>query len=160
MLEQKDNSVIFYAHYIESKAGKTGLTVTVDVWEVQRDGTATEIVSAGNATEIGDGLYRYLLVAGSVDEEAEYIAVFKTADTSVDQRDLPAMWVIDRAGIERLVANQVADETLKRGISNVEDTADTTSLAALVLSKLESARSSVRHGLSARLTERRLSSKQ
>ncbi|MCK5641772.1 MAG: hypothetical protein KAJ19_13300 [Gammaproteobacteria bacterium] len=104
MLEQKDTAVIFYASYIESKVGKTGLTVTVNVWEIQRDGTATEIVSADNATEIGDGLYRYLLVAGSVDEPAEYIAVFKTSNTDVDQRDIPAMWVIERAGIEDLDA--------------------------------------------------------
>ncbi len=96
MLAQSDASVIFYALYIASKVGATGLTVTVDVWEVLRDGTSTEIVTGGSATEIGDGLYRYLLVAGSVDEAAEYIAVFKTADTSVDRRDIAALWVIDR----------------------------------------------------------------
>ncbi len=96
MLTIQDASVIFYAHYIDTKVGKTGLTVTIDVWEVQRDGTATEVVTGGSATEVGDGLYRYILVAGSVDEPAEYIAVFKTADTDVDQRDIPAIWVIDR----------------------------------------------------------------
>ena len=96
MLAESGSSIIFYAHYIETKQGKTGLTVTVDVWRIERDGTRTEIVAGANATEIGDGLYQYLLVAGSVTLPAEYIAVFKTATATVDQQDLPAMWVIDR----------------------------------------------------------------
>ena len=104
MLEKIDTSVIFYAHYIASSVGATGLTVTVAVWEITRAGAATEIVTGGSATEIGDGLYRYLLASGSVDTAAEYIAVFKTADTDVDQRELAAIWVIQRAGIENLTS--------------------------------------------------------
>ena len=100
MLEEIGRSLIFYAHYTEDGVGDTGLTVTVDVWEVTRAGTATEIVTAGSATEVGDGIYRYLLSAGSVDAEAEYIAVFKTADTDTDQKQIPAMWAIDRANTE------------------------------------------------------------
>jgi hypothetical protein len=100
LLEAQGNSIIFYAFYTEDGAGDTGLTVTVDVWEVTRAGTATEIVTGGNATEIGDGVYRYLLAAGSVDAEAEYIAVFKTADGDTDQQHIPALWVINRANVE------------------------------------------------------------
>ena len=100
MLEELGRSVIFYAHYTEDGASDTGLTVTVDVWEVTRAGAATEIVTAGSATEVGDGIYRYLLSAGSVDAEAEYIAVFKTADSDTDQQHIPAMWVINRANVE------------------------------------------------------------
>ena len=100
MLECIDRSIIFYAHYTEDGASDTGLTVTVDVWEVARNGTATEIVTGGATTEIGDGIYRYLLSAGSVDAEAEYIAVFKTADSDTDQQHIPAMWVINRANVE------------------------------------------------------------
>jgi len=107
MLEQQDRSVIFYAHFILIADGTsaTGLTVTLDVWEVQRDGTATEIVTAGSATEIGDGLYRYLLAAGSVDEPAEYIAVFKAAGTTVVQNHIPALWVIDRGAVDPVIEN-------------------------------------------------------
>lgn len=112
MLEQQGNSVTFYAFYTDDGDGKTGLTVTIDVWEVKKDGTATEIVTAGNATEIGDGLYLYLLAAGSVDEEGEYLAVFKTAGT-VDQAHLPAIWAIDRANIENL------DQSLSTTESNI-----------------------------------------
>lgn len=112
MITVKDASVIFYAHYIASKVGSTGLTVTVDVWEVARDGTATEIVSGGSATEIGDGLYRYLLAAGSVDAAAEYIATFKTSDGTVDQRDIPAIWVIDRPTYADNIMSAIWSEAL------------------------------------------------
>lgn len=102
MLENEGNSLLFYAFYVANKVGKTGLAVTVDVWEITRAGVATEIVAGAAATEIGDGLYRYLLAAAAVDEPAEYIAVFKTADVTVDQRDLTCIYEIDRAGLERL----------------------------------------------------------
>lgn len=164
-IEQVGNAVTFYAFYTDGGAGATGLTVTIDVWEVQTDGTATEIVTGGSVTEIGDGLYRYILVSGSVDEEGEYVGVFKTAGTA-DQQHVAAIWVINRAGVENLnaplatidtnvdailldtgtdgvaisqaIQQAIADEILKRGIVNVEDTADATSLAALVLAAFES----------------------
>ncbi len=102
MHENQGNSVIFYSHYTEGGLGKTGLTVTVDVYEVIRDGTATLIINDGACTEIGAGLYRYLLASASVDAAAEYVGVFHTATDTVDAQDLPALWVIDRAGLEKL----------------------------------------------------------
>ena len=103
MLENQGNSIIFYAFYTEDGALDTGLTVTVDVAEVLRDGTATKIVDDGACTEVLSlGLYRYILVAGSVDAAAEYVAIFHTADADTDQKDIPAVWVIDRAGTEKL----------------------------------------------------------
>lgn len=104
MIEQLANAVTFLAFYTESKVGKTGLTVTIDVWEIQKDGTSTEVVAGGSATEIGDGLYRYVLASGTVDAEGEYVGVFKTATTTVDQQHLPALWSIQRAGVENLDA--------------------------------------------------------
>lgn len=96
MIAKSGASLVFYAFYTDSGAGKTGLAdVTVDVWEVARDGTAAEVATAQAATEVGDGLYRYILAAGTVDAAAEYIAVFKTAGT-VDQAHLPALWTVDR----------------------------------------------------------------
>ena len=76
-MEQLANAITFYVHFIESKVSKTGLTVTCDVWELTQAGGATEIVTAGSASEIGDGLYKYVLASGSVDAVGEYIAVFK-----------------------------------------------------------------------------------
>ena len=102
MHENSGNSVIYYAHYTEGGVNKTGLTVTITVYEVIRDGTKTEVVTDGACTEVGDGLYRYLLASGTVDAAAEYVAVFHTATDTVDAQDIPAMWVIDRAGTEKL----------------------------------------------------------
>ena len=100
MLEAISRSVIFYSHYTTDGVSETGLTVTIDVYEVTRDGTKTQVVTDGACTEIGDGLYRYILAAGSVDAEAEYVGVFHTATDTVDQQDIPAMWVINRANVE------------------------------------------------------------
>lgn len=95
MLETQGVALKFYAHFVESKVGKTGLTVTVDVY---RNGV--EIVTAAAATEVGDGLYSYTLAAGSNNAEGEYIAIFKTATTTVDQREIPALWVVDKGQVE------------------------------------------------------------
>jgi len=92
MLTKQGVALTFYAFYVASKAGKTGLTVTLDVFETT---SGTPIVSAGSATELGDGLYYYTLASGSVDASGAYVAVFKTADSSVDQQWIPALWVTD-----------------------------------------------------------------
>ena len=102
MHENQGNSVIFYSHYTEGGVAKTGLTVTIDVYEVIRDGTATLVTNDGACTEIGAGLYRYILASGSVDAAAEYVGVFHTVTDTVDCQDIPAIWVIDRAGMEKL----------------------------------------------------------
>lgn|GEM_PF-2856804 len=81
MLYQTSQSVPFRAIFTASKQGKTGLTVTVDIW---RD--STEIVTAGSATEIGDGIYSYTLASGSTGTAGFYVAVFKTSDSTVDQQ--------------------------------------------------------------------------
>ncbi len=100
MIEQVSNAVKFFAFFVESKLGKTGLTVTVDIWGPGD----TEIVTGGSATELGDGLYFYTLASGSTGTAGEYVAVFKTATTSVDQQHIPALWSIGRAGVENLDA--------------------------------------------------------
>lgn len=104
MIEQISNAITFYAHFIESKLGKTGLTVTVDVW---RGSDATEIVTAASAVELGDGLYKYTLAGGSTGTESEYLAVFKTTTTTVDQQHIPAIWVVGKGGLEHLVTGGV-----------------------------------------------------
>ena len=106
MLEQTANALMFYAHFVETKVGKTGLTVTVDVY---RNGT--EIVTGGSATEVGDGLYSYTLSSGSNNAEGEYICIFKTATSTVDQQHIPALWVVNKAGTEYLLPAVVADVT-------------------------------------------------
>lgn len=94
MLEQSGNALPFLAFFTESKLGKTGLTVTVDVYE-----DSTLILSEQSATEVGGGLYFYQLPAINVDANALYSVVFKTATTTVDLQHVPALWVVGRGWV-------------------------------------------------------------
>jgi len=99
MLEQTSTSVKFVAFYTASKTGKTGLTVTVDLY----DPSGTQIVTGGSATAIGGGLYSYTLSSDN-SSEGEYAAIFKTTDATVDAQHIPSLWVLGRAGVENLDA--------------------------------------------------------
>ena len=47
----------FYGHFVASKVGKTSLTPTVDLWRIVRsDGTSSQVVTAGESVEVGNGL--------------------------------------------------------------------------------------------------------
>lgn len=73
----------FYGFYVATKTGKTGLTVTCTVY-----GPGGVEANAQSATEVGGGLYKYThtdAVAG------DYIAVFATADATVDAQHVPAL---------------------------------------------------------------------
>jgi hypothetical protein len=99
MLEQVSTSVKFLAFYTASKQGKTGLTVTVDIYNP----SGTQIVTAGSATALGGGLYAYTLSTDN-SSEGEYAAIFKTTDSTVDSQHIPSLWVLGRAGVENLDA--------------------------------------------------------
>ena len=99
MIEQIGVALPFTAFYSTLGVGTTGLTVTADVY---RNGT--EIVAAGACTDAGDGLYTYTLASGSNTVEGVYIAVFKTATTTVDQQHMVAGWYVGVAGVENLDA--------------------------------------------------------
>jgi hypothetical protein len=99
MLEQVSTSVKFLAFFTASKQGKTGLTVTVDIYNP----SGTQIVTAGSATALGGGLYSYTLSTDN-STEGEYAAIFKTTDSTVDSQHIPSLWVLGRAGVENLDA--------------------------------------------------------
>jgi hypothetical protein len=99
MLEQVSTSVKFLAFFTASKTGKTGLTVTVDIYNP----SGTQIVTDGSATALGGGLYSYTLSSDN-STEGEYAAIFKTTDSTVDAQHIPSLWVLGRAGVENLDA--------------------------------------------------------
>ena len=115
MLEQVSTSVKFVAFYTASKQGKTGLTVTVDLY----DPSGTQIVTGGSATAIGGGLYAYTLSTNN-SAEGEYAAIFKTSDTTVDAQHIPSLWVLGRAGVENLDAAVSSRSTLTAAQVNAE----------------------------------------
>jgi hypothetical protein len=71
--------------FTESKTGKTGLTVTVDVY---RYGVSGAIAADQSATEQGGGVYIYTHTDATA---ATYFGVFKTADTGVDAQHVGSM---------------------------------------------------------------------
>lgn len=99
MLEQVSNSVKFLAFFTASKQGKTGLAVTIDIY----DPSGSQIVTGGSATAVGGGLYSYTLSTNN-SSEGEYAAIFKTSDSTVDSQHIPSLWVLGRAGVENLDA--------------------------------------------------------
>ena len=98
MIQQVGQPITFEAFYVAAQVGKTGLTVTVDVY--QPDGT--QIVTAAAATPTGGGLYRYPLANPAY--TGGYRAIFHTTDTTVDQRDIPSLWEVGVAGVANLDA--------------------------------------------------------
>jgi len=100
MIEALNNTLLFRCHYIASKVGKTGLTVTVDVY-----GPAdTLIVTSGSATEIGGGFYKYNLSASLVLTAGAYLAVFKTSDSTVDTQHLAVEMLAGATWVQQLLA--------------------------------------------------------
>jgi hypothetical protein len=120
MLEQVSTSVKFLAFYTASKQGKTGLTVTVDIYNP----SGTQIVTDGSATALGGGLYAYTLSTDN-SSEGEYAAIFKTDDSTVDAQHIPSLWVLGRAGVENLDA-----ATSTRATSADIPTSDITAIKA------------------------------
>ena len=119
MLEQVSTSVKFLAFFTASKTGKTGLTVTIDIY----DPSGSQIVTGGSATAIGGGLYAYTLSTNN-SAEGEYAAIFKTTDSTVDSQHIPSLWVLGRAGVENLDAAVSSRSTLTAAQVNAEaDTA-------------------------------------
>ena len=99
MLQQTNNEIRFFSFYTAEKVGVTGLSVSLDIY-----GPSGSITSAVSATEVGSGLYSYTLTGTSVTATGEYVAVFKTATTSVDLQHIPSLWAVNRAGVDNLDA--------------------------------------------------------
>lgn len=101
MNETIGNNLHFYAFFTKNKVGISSLSPLVDIY---RNGILA--ATDGAAALIGSGLYLYTYLAGGVDQEGEYVAVFKTSDTTVDQQHIPALWVVNKADVEKLALIQ------------------------------------------------------
>lgn len=110
------------AFFSESKEGKTGLTVTVNVWGPGGSAVAAAAAAAIDATE-QPGVYGYTLDELETATPGIYTAIFHTETGTVDQQDIyvpfvVAQWVADIPDMETDV-DQI--ETLVNTInSNVE----------------------------------------
>lgn len=111
MYVKTGTAIDFVAFFVSSRVGKTGITVQVDVYE-WRSGSVTKVVSASPATEVGGGLYGFRHITQS---DCTAIAIFKTADVTVDSQNIPAM-ALDPAKETTLslVENRVSSERMAK----------------------------------------------
>lgn len=89
-------NIIAFAQFVASKAGKNSITVTWDVERITRsDGTRSALVTGGatNVTVGRRGLYGYLLADADL-TLYDYVFTAITADSTVDQQEIAAMWTL------------------------------------------------------------------
>lgn len=87
-------SIIFYGQFTETKLGKTGLTVTANVFRVTRaSSVVSQVVTALAAFEVGNGMYGYRLDNADL-TLYDFVAVFQTATLTVDLQEVPSLWSI------------------------------------------------------------------
>lgn len=75
------------AFFVESKVGKSGLTVTLDYTDESGNATTGLSATAGAI----DGEYYYILTP---DAPGMWLYVFKTATATVDQQHLPGALIV------------------------------------------------------------------
>lgn len=98
MIEQINNPLTFLAFYTSLGIGQPSMTgVIVDIY---RNGV--EIIASGTVVEMSDGLYRYVLPSGSVNQEGDYVALFKSPYLILDQQQMTTVWYVNKAGVENL----------------------------------------------------------
>lgn len=98
MLGKTGAEIIWYAHFTSDGEGEPGLSPTITVY---KDDDATPEVDAAAMTELGDGLYYH---KQTPTDAGVRVAVAKTASTDVDQRHIPAVMLIGKAGVDHLDA--------------------------------------------------------
>lgn len=84
--------LIFYGQFVTSGLGATGLTVTVDVDQIERaTGTRTALTTGGSGVVEGRrGWYEYRLTSANL-HLYDYMVTFITANTA-DLKHVPALW--------------------------------------------------------------------
>ncbi len=151
--------IVFGAQFTESKLGKTGLTVTFNVYrQAISDLIVSQVATNGAATAIGQGLYSYKITGADL-QTYYYWAVASTATTTVDQREVPAVqldWLDRSVGVDLTIGERT---TLYTGIwangtrtlTAISDSVGVTTL----LTRLTSTRAAYLDALTA-LTEGRM----
>jgi hypothetical protein len=90
------SDLIFYCQFTGSKLGIDDLSPTIDISSVRRSNAAiAAAVTAGSMTQLTSpnkrGLYLYRL-SGADLTTFDYVAVGITSDSSVDLKEVPALW--------------------------------------------------------------------
>ena len=131
MIAQIGESLRFQAAYLAAGVGATGLTVTATVYSP----AGTALITGDAGTEVGDGLYSYVLAGASVTTVGEYTAVFKTVSAAVDQQWLYAVFSVGRAGLANLDAS-IASRASQSSVDALPAAPPAASIAAEVLAQM------------------------
>ena len=116
-------ALLFYGHFVASKVGKTGLTPTVDIDKIEKTtGTVTAVVTGGSASEGRRGYYLYRL-ANATPVTHDYVAIFITADSSVDQQQVAAVRVDFTEARSTELANLDAAISSRNAVAPLDATA-------------------------------------
>ena len=123
-------ALLFYGHFVASKVGKTGLTPTVDIDKIEKTtGTVTAVVTGGSASEGRRGYYLYRL-ANATPVTHDYVAIFITADSSVDQQQVAATRVDFTEARAAELANLDAAVSSRNAVAPLDATATQAAAAA------------------------------
>jgi len=108
-------TLIFHGQFHdEDGVGKTGLTVTVNVYRTAlADGATTQVVTAGAAAETGGGIYRYRLADADL-ATYHYVANLVTASEDAVQRHVAALGIVVP---DVLVSSRLAPATAGRTLA-------------------------------------------
>jgi hypothetical protein len=90
------SDLIFTAQFIATKVGLNGLAPVWDIDRVTRSTGARSALATGEATNVvygRRGLYGYRLTGADL-SLYDYIATAITADATVDQQELAAVWTL------------------------------------------------------------------
>ena len=91
MLTQLSEPLVFRAYYRVGGTGKPGLA---DVTATVYGPSGAVLVSAQAATEIGGGLYQYILSGSYTVIAGAYTALFSTTNAAVNTQQLAAEWLV------------------------------------------------------------------
>lgn len=88
------NTIIFYGQFTKSGASvQPSSAPTIDVYQVTRSsGASSKIKAAQGTTYLDHGMYFYLLPTADL-TLYDYPACFSTSDSTVDLKEVPALWV-------------------------------------------------------------------
>ena len=95
MLKQIGQPIEFVAFFTSNKVGKTGLLVTVDIYA-----NNALLATSSEATERAGGLYSFVCNGGDITAAGNYIAIFKTTDTTVDVQHVPSFFDVGQGWVE------------------------------------------------------------
>lgn len=124
------NDYKFYAFYVGSKIGVSGITVTTDVYKSSDN---SKVINNQSASGVGGGLYSYTYSSSSIDD---YIAIFKTTASTVDQQEIPSLVVKQIPYIDTTISSRASGSSLDLVPTDTASASSVESIASISASEI------------------------